>query len=111
MPSRKGRSERGIRMRDPVVVSYARTPFARSFIGGLSKASEFDLAGAVISGVIDRSGIDRNLIDNILLGEVLQGGGCIARYSALDIGLPPDTPGFAIGGWCASGMIAIHQAV
>jgi acetyl-CoA C-acetyltransferase len=98
-------------MRDPVVVSYARTPFARSFIGGLSKASEFDLAGAVISGVIDRSGIDRNSIDNILLGEVLQGGGCIARYSALDIGLPPDTPGFAIGGWCASGMIAIHQAV
>ena len=98
-------------MRDPVVVSYARTPFARSFIGGLSKASEFDLAGAVISGVIDRSGADRASIDNILLGEVLQGGGCIARYSALDLGLPPDTPGFAIGGWCASGMIAIHQAV
>jgi acetyl-CoA acetyltransferase len=55
-------------MRDPVVVSYARTPFARSFVGGLTKASEFDLAGAVISGVIDRSGVDRNSIDNIVLG-------------------------------------------
>jgi acetyl-CoA acetyltransferase family protein len=98
-------------MREPVVVSYARTPFARSFIGGLSKASEFDLAGTVISGVIDRSGVDPGSIDNIMLGEVLQGGGCIARYSALDLGLPADTPGFAIGGWCASGMIAIHQAV
>jgi acetyl-CoA acetyltransferase family protein len=98
-------------MRDPVIVAYARTPFARSFIGGLSKASEFDLARAVISGVIDRSGVDPGSIDNIMLGEVLQGGGCIARYSALDLGLPPDTPGFAIGGWCASGMIAIHQAV
>jgi acetyl-CoA acetyltransferase family protein len=61
--------------------------------------------------VIDRSGVDAGSIDNIMLGEVLQGGGCIARYSALDLGLPPDTPGFAIGGWCASGMIAIHQAV
>jgi acetyl-CoA acetyltransferase family protein len=98
-------------MREPVVVSYARTPFARSFIGRLAKASEFDLAGAVISGVIDRSSVDANAIDSILLGEVLQGGGCIARYSALDLGLPPDTPAFAIGGWCASGMIAIHQAV
>jgi acetyl-CoA C-acetyltransferase len=98
-------------MRDPVVVAYARTPFARSFVGGLAKVSEFDLAKAVISGVIDRSGADKESIDNILLGEVLQGGGCIARYSALDLGLPPDTPGFAIGGWCASGMIAIHQAV
>lgn len=98
-------------MRDPVVVAYARTPFARSFIGGLSKASEFDLASAIISGVIDRSGVDTAAIDNIMLGEVLQGGGCIARYSALDLGLPPDTPGFAIGGWCASGMIAIQQAV
>ena len=98
-------------MRDPVVVAYARTPFARSFVGGLSKASEFDLASTVISAVIDRSGVDPGSIDNIMLGEVLQGGGCIARYSALDLGLPPDTPGFAIGGWCASGMIAIHQAV
>ncbi|HET6735099.1 thiolase family protein [Mycobacterium sp.] len=98
-------------MRDPVVVSYARTPFARSFVGGLSKASEFDLANTVLRAVIDRSGADSGSIDNIMLGEVLQGGGCIARYSALDLGLPPDTPGFAIGGWCASGMIAINQAV
>jgi acetyl-CoA acetyltransferase family protein len=98
-------------MRDPVIVAYARTPFARSFVGGLSKASEFDLASTVISGVIDRSRVDPASIDNIMLGEVLQGGGCIARYSALELGLPPDTPGFAIGGWCASGMIAIQQAV
>lgn len=98
-------------MREPVVVSYARTPFARSFVGGLAKVSEFELANTVISGVIERAGADRGAIDNIMLGEVLQGGGCIARYSALDLGLPPDTPGFAIGGWCASGMIAMHQAV
>lgn len=94
-----------------VVVAYARTPFTRSLVGGLAKASEFELANAVIRGVIDRSGLDPTLIDTIVMGEVLQGGGCIARYSALDLGLPPDTPAYDVGGWCTSGMVAMHQAV
>jgi acetyl-CoA acetyltransferase family protein len=98
-------------MSDAVIVAYARTPFTRSLVGGLAKASEFDLASAVIGEVIRRSGIPPESIDNIAMGEVLQGGGCIARYSALELGLPPDTPAVAIGGWCASGMIAMHQAV
>ncbi len=98
-------------MTNPVVVAYARTPFTRSLIGGLANVSEFDLASTVIGEVINRSGVDPELIDNIVLGEVLQGGGCIARYSALDMGLPLDTPAVAVGGWCASGMMAMHQAV
>lgn len=98
-------------MTNPVVVAYARTPFTRSLVGGLANVSEFTLASTVIRAVIERSGADPDWIDNIVLGEVLQGGGCIARYSALDMGLPPDTPAVAIGGWCASGMMAMHQAV
>lgn len=98
-------------MRPPVVVSYARTPFARSFVGGLKDVSEFELAKTVINAVIDRSGVRPDTIDNIVLGEVLQGGGCIARYAALDLGLPRDIPGVAVNGWCASGMMAIHHAV
>ena len=98
-------------MTNPVVVAYARTPFTRSLVGGLANVSEFDLASTVIREVINRSGVDPELIDNIVLGEVLQGGGCIARYSALDMGLPLDTPAVAVGGWCASGMMAMHQAV
>ncbi|AFM19598.1 acetyl-CoA acetyltransferase [Mycolicibacterium chubuense NBB4] len=98
-------------MPDAVVVAYARTPFTRSLVGGLAKASEFELASAVIRGVIDRSGLDPALIDTIVLGEVLQGGGCIARYSALDLGLPLDIPAYDVGGWCTSGMVAMHQAV
>ncbi|WP_197376488.1 thiolase family protein [Mycolicibacterium baixiangningiae] len=98
-------------MPDAVVVAFARTPFTRSLVGGLAKASEFELANAVIRGVIDRGGVDPSLIDTIVMGEVLQGGGCIARYSALDLGLPVDTPAYDVGGWCTSGMVAIHQAV
>jgi acetyl-CoA acetyltransferase len=59
MSPRKGRTEKGGLMRDPVVVSYARTPFR----GALAKVSEFDLSDAVISGAIDRSGTDRSAID------------------------------------------------
>jgi acetyl-CoA acetyltransferase family protein len=96
---------------DAVIVSTARTPFARSFSGGLAKASEFDLAKAAVAGALTRSGLDAEDVDNIMLGEVYQGGGCIARYTALDLGLPPDLPGVAIGGFCVSGMMAIQHAV
>jgi acetyl-CoA acetyltransferase family protein len=98
-------------VKESVIVSVARTPFGRAFSGSLADASEFDLAKAVVRGAIDRSGLDSNDIDNVMLGEVYQGGGCIARYAALDLGLPADTPGVAIGGFCASGMMAIHHAV
>ncbi|MEH3130473.1 MAG: thiolase family protein [Mycolicibacterium neoaurum] len=98
-------------MKPPVIVSTARTPFTRAFSGQLAGSSEFNLAKEAVRGAIDRSGVDPRHIDNIMLGEVYQGGGCIARYTALDLGLPPDTPGVAIGGFCASGMLAIHHAV
>lgn len=98
-------------MTDAVIVSMGRTPFARAFSGGLAKATEFDLAKAVVGSVLARSGLDAKEIDNIMLGEVYQGGGCIARYAALDLGLPPEIPGVAIGGFCASGMMALHHAV
>lgn len=98
-------------MADAVIVSSARTPFARAFSGGLAKASEFELAKAAVGGVLSRSGIDSGYVDNIMLGEVYQGGGCIARYAALDLGLSPQLPGVAIGGFCTSGMMAIQHAV
>ncbi|MBB2993625.1 acetyl-CoA C-acetyltransferase [Mycolicibacterium iranicum] len=98
-------------MPDAVIVAYARTPFTRSLVGGLAKATEFELASAVIRGVIDRSGVDPAVIDTIVMGEVLQGGGCISRYCALDLGLPVDIPAYDVGGWCTSGMVAMHQAV
>jgi acetyl-CoA C-acetyltransferase len=73
--------------------------------------TEFDLAKAAIDGALTRSGVDAKDIENIMLGEVYQGGGCIARYAALDLGLPPEIPGVAIGGFCVSGMMAVQHAV
>src|SRR3712207_1060072 len=40
----------------------------------------------------------------------MHGGGCIARYVNLDLGLPPDTPGLAVQRHCASGLQAVVSA-
>ncbi|MGF7124650.1 thiolase family protein [Rhodococcus sp. BE178] len=98
-------------MRETAILAAVRTPFTRAFTGGLGQASEFDLAKSVIEGSLVQSGLPPEAVDDVALGEVYQGGGCIARYAALDLGLPVDTPGVAIGGFCASGMLAIHHGV
>lgn len=98
-------------MHDAVIVSAVRTPFTRAFSGALSDTSEFDLAKAVLRGAVEAPGLQAEAIDEIALGEVYQGGGCIARFAGLDLGLPVDTPGVAIGSFCSSGMVAIHHAV
>src|SRR6266513_1816041 len=76
-------------MGDAVVVSAARTPMAEA---------------------LKRSGIPPDDIDDIILGEVMQGGGDMARYIALDLGLPPDTPGFALNRQCGTGLQAVNSA-
>lgn len=98
-------------MNEVVIISSARTPFARSFSGALTEVSEFDLAKSAVAAALTRSAVDAANVDNIMLGEVYQGGGCIARYAALDLGLSPEIPGVAIGGFCTSGMMAVQHAV
>ena len=56
-----------------------------------------------------RSGIATEDLDDIVLGEVLQGGGDIARYVAVELGLT-DVPGMAHNRHCASGMAAVQTA-
>lgn len=96
-------------MGDPVIVAAARTPIGRSG-RSLAALSLSDIASKTVSGVIARSGIDVEDIDDLVLGEALQGGGCTARYVALELGLPADTPGLAVQRQCASGMAAVQDA-
>ncbi len=96
-------------MGDPVVVAAARTPIGRAG-RSLAALSLADIASKTVSGVIARSGIKVEDIDDLVLGEALQGGGCTARYVAVDLGLPADTPGLAVQRQCASGMAAVQDA-
>ena len=96
-------------MGDAVIVSAARTAIGTARKGTLLDVSAFDLAKYSIAEVLKRSGIPGAEVDDIVLGEVLQGGGDIARYAAVDLGLT-EVPGVADNRHCASGMAAIQTA-
>jgi acetyl-CoA acetyltransferase family protein len=94
---------------DAVIVTAVRTPIGRS---GRSMAAMtiHDIGMQTVAGAIAASGIDPGDIEDLVLGEVLQGGGCTARYVANALGLPPDTPGGAVQRQCATGMMAVQDA-
>jgi acetyl-CoA C-acetyltransferase len=94
---------------DAVIVAATRTPIGRSgrSLAGLSVR---DIGMQTVSGVVAAAGLDPADIDDVILGEVLQGGGCTARYIANALGLPPDTPGGAVQRQCATGMMAVQEA-
>jgi acetyl-CoA acyltransferase len=94
---------------DAVIVAAVRTPIGRTgrSLAGLSIR---DIGMQTVAGVIAAAGLDAADIDDLLLGEVLQGGGCTARYEANALGLPPDTPGGALQRQCATGMMAVQEA-
>ncbi len=94
---------------DAVIVAAVRTPIGRSgrSLAGLTLQ---DIGMQTVAGAIAAAGLDAGDIDDLLLGEVLQGGGCTARYVANALGLPPDTPGGAVQRQCATGMMAVQEA-
>ncbi len=94
---------------EAVIVTAVRTPIGRSgrSLAGLSLQ---DIGLQTVAGAIAAAGLDPGDIDDLLLGEVLQGGGCTARYVANALGLPPDTPGGTVQRQCATGMMAVQEA-
>lgn len=97
-------------MGDAVILSAVRTPIADAKKGALARTPIQDIAKASVAEAIKRSGVAVDDVDDVVLGEVMHGGGCVARYVALDLGLPPDTPGLAVQRHCASGMQGVVSA-
>jgi acetyl-CoA acyltransferase len=96
-------------MGDAVIVSTARTAIGTARKGTLVDVPAASLAGYSIAEALRRSGIDRELVDDIQMGESLQGGGDIARYAAVELGLT-NVAGVALNRHCASGMAAVQGA-
>ncbi|MGP0029596.1 MAG: thiolase family protein [Acidimicrobiales bacterium] len=96
-------------MSDAVIVAAVRTPIGRSG-RSLAPLSLQDIGAQTVSAAIAAAGLDAGDIDDLLIGEVLQGGGCTARYIANELGLPADTPGGAVQRQCATGMMAVQDA-
>ena len=96
-------------MGDAVIVAAARTPIGTARKGSLAAMTAFDLGRLAVESAVKRAGIATEDLDDIVLGEVLQGGGDIARYVAVELGLI-DVPGMAHNRHCASGMAAVQTA-
>jgi acetyl-CoA C-acetyltransferase len=96
-------------MPEAVIVSTARTPIGRANKGSLVDVDAFELARVAISEAIARSGVPAADIDDIVLAESLQGGGVIARYVAVELGLD-HVPGLADNRHCAAGLSAAQIA-
>jgi acetyl-CoA C-acetyltransferase len=96
-------------MTDAVIVAATRTPIGRQG-RGLAPLTLQEIGQQTVAGLIAASGIDAHEIDDMIIGEVLQGGGCTARYIANALGLPPDTPGGTVQRQCATGMMAVQEA-
>ena len=78
-------------------------PIGTARKGTLLDVTAFDLAKYAAGEALKRSGIPGGDVDDMQMGESLQGGGDIARYAAIELGLT-EVPGVALNRHCASGM-------
>jgi acetyl-CoA C-acetyltransferase len=96
-------------MPDAVIVSACRTAIGTARKGTLVETDATVLARAVVEASLERTGIPAKEIDDLVLAEALYGGGVIARYVAVEAGMP-SVPGLAENRHCASGLAAVQTA-
>jgi acetyl-CoA acetyltransferase family protein len=96
-------------MRNPVIVEALRTPIARARKGSLVGKDAFEPAQVAVRAVLERTEIDPSQIDDMVIAESLQGGGVIARHTAVVLGLD-QAPGLATNRHCAASLGAIATA-
>ncbi len=96
-------------MTEAVIVSAVRTPIGRAHKGTLKDVDAFTLAQVAVGAAFERSGIPAADVDDLVVAESLQGGGVIARYTAVALGMP-SVPGLADNRHCAAGLSAVQIA-
>jgi len=66
------------------------------------------LATTVVKNVLERTHVTGDMVDEVILGEVRQSSEAsnIARYVALEAGMPETVPGYTVNRLCASSMQA-----
>ncbi|MEL7940203.1 acetyl-CoA C-acyltransferase [Pseudomonas delhiensis] len=100
-------------MQRAVIVSTARTPFAKSWKGAFNLTHGATLGGHVIAAAVARAGIDPALVEDVVLGCANPegaNGANLARQAAIRAGLPVSTAGVTVNRFCSSGLQAIAWA-
>ncbi|SNT73044.1 acetyl-CoA C-acyltransferase [Paracoccus seriniphilus] len=97
-------------MKEPVIVSTARTPIGKAGRGAFNMTHGAVMASEVARAVVDRAGIDPALIEDSIWGcgypEYVTGGN-IARQATVRAGLPDSIAGTTVNRFCASGLQAL----
>jgi acetyl-CoA acetyltransferase family protein len=96
-------------MTEALIVSACRTPIGTAFKGTLTQTDALTLGEIAVGETLRRSGLRPEDIDDVHFGENYYGGGDIARYVALQVGLT-DVPGLSLNRHCASGLSAVATA-
>lgn len=99
-------------MNDVVIVEACRTAVGK-FGGSLKPLDAEALAEAVIRGSLERSGLPVEALDEIVFGHCRQSSDFsnTARVAALHAGVPERVPANTVMCACASGMLAVSNAV
>src|SRR5580658_10274405 len=98
-------------MREAVICEPLRSPVGR-FGGVFRDVPAADLAAAVISELVSRTGVADAQIDDVLLGQCYPNGEApgIGRFAALDADLPISVTGYQLCRRCGSVLQTIINA-
>jgi acetyl-CoA acyltransferase len=102
-------------MKNAVIVDCCRTPIGRAHPekGAFRDVRSDDLAVAVVSALVQRTGIDSALVEDVVLGNTQQQreqGFNVARTVGLMAGLPVEAGGATVNRLCGSSLQALAQA-
>ncbi|RZF26727.1 acetyl-CoA C-acyltransferase [Paraburkholderia sp. UYCP14C] len=95
--------------REVVVVGAARTAIG-TFGGSLRDVPLTELGTTVVRAALLRSGAEAGDIGQVVMGNVIPTeprDGYLSRVSAMDAGIPKETPAFNVNRLCGSGLQAI----
>ncbi len=98
-------------MREPVILSAARTPIGK-FMGSLTPFSAVELGAMVVRDAVQRAGIEPAQVEEIIMGNVIQAGlgQNPARQAGLKAGLDPRVAAMTVNKVCGSGLKAVALA-
>ncbi|MEV7604284.1 thiolase family protein [Paenarthrobacter sp. NPDC089322] len=95
--------------RQPVIIAARRSPNCRAN-GQLKHLRAPGLLAPVLASLLDSTAADPADVDDVIIGNAVGGGGNVARFAALEAGLPVTVPGITVDRQCGSGLDAIAFA-
>ena len=95
--------------RQPVIIAALRSPICRAN-GQLKQLRAPELLAPVLASLLASTGVEHAEVDDVIIGNAVGGGGNLARYAALQAGLPVTVPGLTVDRQCGSGLDAIALA-